>query len=110
MRHENWKAVFCEQRAPGNLSIWMNPFTCLRAPKMYNLRLDPYERAEATSDQYYDWQAHNVYIMIQLGMYATEFMETFKEYPPSQLPASFTIDPEGALKAAREGFAVEHKK
>jgi ABC-type amino acid transport substrate-binding protein len=51
MRHDNWKYVFCEQRAPGNLNIWMNPFTCLRLPKIYNLRLDPYERADITSDQ-----------------------------------------------------------
>jgi arylsulfatase len=110
MRHENWKAVFCEQRQPGNLLIWFNPFTCLRGPKMYNLRLDPYERAELTSDQYYDWQVHNVYIMMQLGMYATQFMETFKEFPPSQIPASFTIDPEGAVKLGREGYEAQHKK
>jgi arylsulfatase len=109
MRHKEWKAVFCEQRAPGNLVIWLNPFTCLRGPKMYNLRLDPYERAEITSDQYYDWQTHNVYKMMELGGIATQFMNTFKEYPPSQLPASFTIDPEGALKAARAGFAAQHK-
>jgi hypothetical protein len=60
MRHQNWKFVFCEQRSPGNLTIWSNPFTCLRLPKMYNLRMDPYERADITSDQYYDWTAHNV--------------------------------------------------
>jgi len=53
MRMGNWKAVFCEQRAPGNMLIWANPFTCLRVPKLFNLRMDPYERADITSDQYY---------------------------------------------------------
>jgi arylsulfatase A-like enzyme len=98
MRHQNWKYVFCEQRAPGNLEIWSNPFTCLRLPKIYNLRMDPYERADITSDQYYDWMVHNVYLGVQGQILAIQFMETFKEYPPSQAPASFSIDPEGILK------------
>jgi hypothetical protein len=98
MRHENWKFVFCEQRAPGNLLIWANPFTCLRLPKIYNLRMDPYERADITSDQYYDWTVHNVYLNVEGTILGTEFMETFKEYPPSQAPASFTVDPEAILK------------
>jgi arylsulfatase A-like enzyme len=98
MRHDNWKYVFCEQRAPGNLEIWSNPFTCLRLPKIYNLRMDPFERADITSDQYYDWMVHNVYLGVQGQILAIQFMETFKEYPPSQAPASFSIDPEGILK------------
>jgi arylsulfatase A-like enzyme len=98
MRHQNWKFVFCEQRSPGNLTIWSNPFTCLRLPKMYNLRMDPYERADITSDQYYDWTAHNVYMNVLGQIRAIAFMETFKDYPPSQLPASFSIDPDGILK------------
>jgi arylsulfatase A-like enzyme len=98
MRHENWKYVFCEQRAPGNLNIWMEPFICLRLPKLYNLRMDPYERADITSDQYNDWLVHNDYLLIQGIIGATEFIETFKEYPPSQAPASFTVDPEAVLK------------
>jgi len=97
MRHQNWKFVFCEQRAPGNLNIWSNPFTCLRLPKIFNLRMDPYERADITSDQYNDWQVHNVYLAIQGQIRAIEFMETFKAYPPSQPPASFSIDPEGII-------------
>jgi len=98
MRHDNWKFVFCEQRAPGNMEIWSNPFTCLRLAKIYNLRMDPFERADITSDQYYDWLAHNVYLSIQGQIRAIQFMETFREYPPSQAPASFSIDPEGILK------------
>src|SRR5271169_6465568 len=94
MRHENFKYVFCEQRAPGNLNIWEEPFTCLRLPKIYNLRMDPYERADITSDQYNDWLVHNVYLNVQGTILGENFIETFKEYPPSQAPASFTVDPE----------------
>ena len=109
MRHDNWKFVFCEQRAPGNLNIWMNPFTCLRLPKIYNLRMDPYERADITSDQYNDWLVKNVYLNVQGTILATEFMETFKEYPPSQAPASFTVDPEAILKMLRYQQSQMHK-
>src|SRR5580704_2698114 len=98
MRHDNWKFVFCEQRAPGNLNIWMEPFVCLRLPKIFNLRMDPYERADITSDQYNDWLVHNDYLEIVGMLPAFAFMDTFKEYPPSQAPASFTVDPEAVLK------------
>ena len=87
-----WKAVFCEQRAPGNMEIWANPFTCLRLPKLYNLRMDPYERADVTSDQYWQWVAENAYLTGIATMKATEFLQTFNKYPPSQLPASFSVD------------------
>ena len=54
-RYNDWKIVFCEQRKPGGFEVWANPFTCLRAPKVFNLRMDPMERADIVSDQYYDW-------------------------------------------------------
>jgi len=98
MRHDNFKYVYCEQRAPGNLNIWEEPFICLRLPKIFNLRMDPYERADITSDQYNDWLVHNVYLNVQGTILSEEFMETFKQYPPSQHPASFTVDPDGILK------------
>jgi hypothetical protein len=53
LRYDNWKFVFLEQRAPGQLLIWANPFTNLRVPKIFNLRTDPYERADVTSNTYY---------------------------------------------------------
>ena len=91
-RYGNWKAVFCEQRRPGGFEVWANPFTCLRAAKIFNLRMDPYERADIVSDQYYDWLARNAYLL-QYGVWrVAPFLETFKEYPPSQRPASFSID------------------
>jgi arylsulfatase len=91
-RYDNWKIVFCEQRQPGGFVVWSNPFTCLRAPKVFNLRMDPMERADVVSDQYYDWLAKNAYLL-QYGVWrVAPFLGTFKDYPPSQRPASFSID------------------
>lgn len=92
MRFDNWKAVFCEQRDPGGFEVWANPFTCLRVPKIFNLRMDPYERADVVSDQYYDWTTKNVYLTADATMRSAAFLETFVAYPPSQKPASFSID------------------
>lgn len=92
MRFDNWKIVWCEQRAPGGLQVWSEPFTCLRVPKLFNLRMDPYERADVVSDQYYDWLTKNDYLLFQGTRKAAAFLQTFVDYPPSQRPASFSID------------------
>ena len=92
LRYENWKLVFLEQRAPGTLRVWAEPFTPLRVPKLFDLRADPYERADVTSNTYYDWFIDRAYIMYGAQAGTAEFLETFREFPPSQRPASFTID------------------
>ncbi|BAN27375.1 arylsulfatase [Caballeronia insecticola] len=92
MRHDDWKVVFCEQRQPGGFEVWANPFTCLRVPKFFNLRMDPYERADTVSDQYYDWTMKNAYIASYAVAKVAPFLATFKQYPPSQRPSSFSID------------------
>ena len=92
MRWDNWKWVFLEQRATGTLQIWMEPYTELRVPKLFNLRTDPYERADITSNTYYDWFLHHAYFVFYMIAMATKFLETFKEFPPRHPPASFTID------------------
>ncbi|UVE16050.1 arylsulfatase [Pseudomonas sp. LS44] len=92
MRFDNWKVVFCEQRAPGGFAVWSEPFVCLRVPKLFNLRMDPYERADVVSDQYYDWLTKNAYLTAIATMKSATFLETFVAYPPSQKPASFSID------------------
>jgi len=92
MRMDNWKFVFCEQRQTGQLNIWANPFTCLRLPKMYNLRMDPYEHADISGSGYDQWRTDNVYLNAQAVMRAAAFLQTFVEYPPSQRPASFSVD------------------
>jgi len=92
LRFDNWKVVFMEQRAPGTLRIWAEPFVALRLPKIYNLRTDPFERADITSNTYYDWFLDHDYIALASQSIATAFVETFKEFPPRQRAASFTID------------------
>jgi arylsulfatase A-like enzyme len=92
LRYDNWKAVFAEQRARGTLAIWGEPFVHTRIPKLFNLRADPYERADVTSNTYWDWYLDHVYLLVPMQAYVGQFLATFKEFPPSQKPASFTID------------------
>jgi arylsulfatase len=92
IRFDNWKLVFMEQRAQGTLRLWAEPFTPLRLPKVFNLRMDPFERADITSNTYYDWLVHNMYFLYAAQAAAARFAETFKDFPPAQKPGSFTID------------------
>ncbi|HJQ97705.1 MAG TPA: arylsulfatase [Candidatus Polarisedimenticolaceae bacterium] len=92
VRYENWKAVFMEQRAEGTLRVWAEPFTPLRFVKMFDLRADPYERADITSNTYYDWVISHAYVAYGVVAGVSEFLESFKEFPPSQRAATFSID------------------
>src|SRR5262245_5553063 len=92
LRFDNWKLVFMEQRCEGTLRVWGEPFTRLRMPKVFNLRTDPYERADVTSNTYYDWFMHNAYFIYAAQKGAAEFVATFKDFPPVQKAASFTVD------------------
>jgi arylsulfatase len=92
MRFDNWKVVFMEQRAAGTLRIWSEPFTALRVPKLYNLRTDPFERADITSNTYYDWFIDHDYLVLAATTVVADFLATFEKYPPRQKAASFTID------------------
>jgi arylsulfatase len=92
LRFENWKAVFMEQRAHGTLQVWAEPFTPLRIPKLYDLRADPYEQADITSNTYYQWLMEQGYLLFAASTVTEQFLQTFKDFPPSQRAASFTID------------------
>jgi hypothetical protein len=92
LRFDNWKVVFMEQRAQGTLQIWAEPFVPLRVPKLFNLRTDPFERADITSNTYYDWFLESAILVFTASAVVGEFLETFKEFPPRQKAASFTID------------------
>jgi arylsulfatase len=92
LRYENWKFVFAEQRMKGTLAIWTEPFTHLRGGKMFDLRADPYERADVTSNTYYEWVIDHLFLIVPSQTYIVKFIETFKEFPPRQKPASFGID------------------
>lgn len=92
LRFDNWKLVFLEQRVPGTLQIWAEPFVALRTPKVFNLRTDPYERADVTSNTYYDWLLDHVFLMVPAQDYVGSFLQTFKEFPPRQKAASFNLE------------------
>jgi arylsulfatase A-like enzyme len=97
IRFDNWKFVFIEQRCQGKLAVWGEPFTRLRIPKIFNLRTDPYEFAETTSNSYWDWYMYHAYMIMLAQTIAGKFAATFKDFPAIQKPNSFTID--DALKA-----------
>ncbi len=92
LRYDNWKLVFMEQRAPGTLRVWAEPLVSLRVPKIFNLRLDPYERADVTSNTYYDWLLDRAFLLVPAQDYVGQFLMTFREFPARQKAASFNLD------------------
>jgi len=100
LRYDNWKLVFMEQRAPGTLRVWAEPFTPLRVPLLFNLRTDPYEFAQITSNTYYDWFLSHAFIAVPSQEIVGKFISTFKDFPPRQSAASFNLD--DVLKSLQE--------
>jgi arylsulfatase len=92
MRYHNWKFVFMEQESPGTLYLWMNPFKTLRIPKIFNLRNDPFEFADITSNTYYDYMLKHEFMFAPAQKLVGEFLQTFAEFPPRQKAASFSLD------------------
>ncbi len=74
------------------MRVWAEPFVTLRLPKVFNLRTDPFERADVTSNTYYDWFIYHAYLLYGAYAIADKFAATFKDFPPRQKAASFTID------------------
>jgi arylsulfatase len=89
MRQGDYKYVFSEQRKEGTMGVWAEPFTTLRLQKIFNLMQDPFERADITSNTYWDWQLNHVQTMYGVMNDVFEFAATFKEYPPRSAPPSF---------------------
>ncbi len=92
LRYDNWKIVFLEQRAVGTLAVWLEPYTELRVPKIFNLRTDPFERADITSNTYDDWMIDHAWLLVPAQVFVARMLETLVEFPPRQAPASFSID------------------
>jgi arylsulfatase len=103
LRYDNWKAVFAQQRAEGTMLVWGEQFVRTRIPWLYNLRTDPYERATITSNTYWDWYFDHVYLLVPMQTYVGQFLATFKEFPPRQKAASFTVDQ--VMEKLTEGIA-----
>jgi arylsulfatase len=92
LRYDDWKLIFMEQKATGTFRVWMEPFVPLRVPLIENLRRDPYERAEMTSNTYYDWMLDRAFLLVPAQAYVGNFLMTFKDYPPRMKAASFSLD------------------
>lgn len=92
LRYSDWKMIFMEQKAYTTLRAWIEPFTPLRVPLIFNLRRDPYERSYRTSNTYYDWLIDRVYLLVPAQQYVANFLATFQEFPPRQKAASFSLD------------------
>ena len=91
LRLDQWKAVFLEQRADG-FQIWREPFVELRIPLLFNLRRDPFEKAQIDANTYHDWFLDRAYVLVPMQQIAGKFLQTLADYPPSQKPGSFNLD------------------
>ena len=91
LRFDQYKAVFMEQPAHG-LEVWMQPFVPLRAPKLFNLRSDPFERAEQEAGDYVKWFVEHIFVLVPAQAIVGRFLATFQEFPPRQKPGSFSVE------------------
>ena len=91
LRYEDWKLVFMEQRAK-QLDCWVEPFVQLRVPKIFNLRRDPFERADENSNTYWDWMLNHAFMLVPAQALVARQIQSFKDFPPRQKPASFNLD------------------
>ena len=91
LRYDQYKVVFMEQQAHG-LEVWMQPLVQLRAPKIFNLRSDPFERAEHEAGGYDKWFVEHAFVLVPAQAIVGEFLSTFQAFPPRQKPGSFSID------------------
>jgi len=114
-RQGDYKYVFSEQRAQGTLGLWAEPFTTLRVQKTFNLMQDPFERADITSNTFWDWQLNHVGQMYGAMDEVFQFVATFKDFPPRSFPPSFnpanimesTMDTMKQKKALVEGLDLD---
>lgn len=95
IRYGNWKVAFMEQHGEVGpykpLGVWQTQFDKLRAPNLYNLRADPFERGPE-SQQYPDWMAARIFLIVPAQAYVGQWIQSFKEFPPRQKPASFDLE------------------
>ena len=91
LRYNDWKLMFSIQEAHG-FDVWVQPYTTLRVPRLYNLRRDPFERADGEAYAYPEFLFRRLFLLTPGAAYVGEFLATFREYPPRQEPGTFTID------------------
>ena len=91
LRYNQWKLVFQEQRAEG-FDVWQDPYTPLRLPKLFNLRSDPFEQGDRDSIDYAHWRIDRAFLVVPAQAFVGQWLQSFREFPPSQKPASFSLD------------------
>lgn len=91
IRFDDWKLIFSEQRAEG-FDVWAEPYVSLRVPLILNLRRDPFEKAPVESENYQDWRFQHSFLIAPAQTVVKKLLDTFRDYPPRQKPASFSID------------------
>nr|WP_237220278.1 arylsulfatase [Salipiger sp. CCB-MM3] len=91
LRYDDWKVVFAEQRAEG-FDVWAEPFVNLRLPKLFNVRMDPFEQADEMSFSYDKWRLERAFVLVPAQAFVGNFLDTFGEFPPRQKPGSFSLD------------------
>jgi arylsulfatase len=104
-RKGDYKYVFSEQRSPGTMQVWAEPFTTLRLQKIFNLMQDPYERADITSNTFWDWQMNHVQLMYGVMDDIFQFVLTFNEFPPRSFPPSF--NPANIMEQTLDDFKTK---
>ena len=102
-RYDDWKVVFLENRGQA-FGVWREPFVELRVPLLFNLRRDPFEKAQHNSNTYNDWMLDRAFAVVPIQGMAAQFLQTMKDYPPSQTPGSFNLSKiEAQLRSATGG-------
>ena len=91
LRYNRWKLMFLLQRAEG-FAVWQEPFVQLRVPMLFDLHADPFERAELESIDYSHWRIDRIYLLTPAQVYVGQWLSSFKQFPPRQKPASFSLD------------------
>ena len=90
LRYDQWKVVFLEQRAHG-LDVWQEPLVELRFPKLFNLRTDPFERADHVAIGYPRWRLDSAYALVPAQAFVGQHLATDKEFPPRQEAGCFSL-------------------
>ncbi len=92
LRYENWKVTFLVQEAEG-MNVWQQPFVQLRAPRLTNLRMDPFERAQdENAIGYQKWYLERMFMIAPAAGYVGQWLQSFREFPPRQKPGSFNLE------------------
>ncbi|RWN60423.1 arylsulfatase [Mesorhizobium sp.] len=91
LRYERWKMVFLEQREEG-LAVWENPLIPLRFPKLFDIKGDPFERAQTDAGEYARWRVEHAFALVPAQAYVAKHLQTYVEFPPRQRPGSFALD------------------